>query len=84
MKLHKLYLLPELHDRGLGSRLLQQVEGEVRTGGARRLILSVNKRNIKAITAYKRNGFVIVESVVTDIGNGFVMDDYIMAKDWSA
>jgi hypothetical protein len=27
---------------------------------------------------------VIVESVVTDIGNGFVMDDYIMAKDWSA
>jgi GNAT superfamily N-acetyltransferase len=84
MKLHKLYLLPEMQGRGLGSRLLQQVEGEVRTGGARRLILSVNKRNTKAITAYKRNGLVIVESVVTDIGNGFVMDDYIMAKDWSA
>jgi ribosomal protein S18 acetylase RimI-like enzyme len=66
---------------GLGSRLLQHVEGEVRTGGARRLILSVNKCNTKAITAYKRNGFVIVESVVTDIGNGFVMDDYIMAKE---
>ena len=81
MKLHKLYLLPEMQGRGLGSRLLQQVEGEVRTGGARRLILSVNKRNTKAITAYKRNGFVIVESVVTDIGNGFVMDDYIMAKE---
>jgi RimJ/RimL family protein N-acetyltransferase len=60
---------------------LQQVEGEVRTGGARRLILSVNKRNTKAITAYKRNGFVIVESVVTDIGGGFVMDDYVMARD---
>ena len=80
MKLHKLYLLPELHGRGLGSRLLQHVEREVRAGAGRRLILSVNKRNTKAITAYQRNGFVIADSVVTDIGNGFVMDDYIMAK----
>ena len=80
MKLHKLYLLPELHGRGLGSRLLQHCEREVRAGGARRLILSVNKRNAQAIAAYKRNGFVIAESVVTDIGGGFVMDDYIMAK----
>ena len=81
IKLHKLYLLPELHGRGLGSRLLQHVEREVRAGEGRRLILSVNKRNAKAIAAYQRNGFRIVESVVTDIGNGFVMDDYIMAKE---
>ena len=46
----------------------------------RRLILSVNKRNARAIAAYKRNDFAVAESVVTDIGGGFVMDDYIMAK----
>ncbi len=84
MKLHKLYLLPEMHGRGLGSLLLQHVEREVRAGAGRRLILSVNKRNAKAITAYKRNGFVTADSVVTDIGSGFVMDDYVMAKDLSA
>ena len=83
MKLHKLYLLPEMHGRGLGSRLLQHVERKVRAGAGRRLILSVNKRNTKAITAYRRNGFVIAESVITDIGGGFVMDDYIMAKEFA-
>ena len=53
MKLHKLYLLPELHGRGLGSRLLQHAELEVRRLDGRRLILSVNKRNAKAIATYK-------------------------------
>jgi len=84
VKLHKLYLLPGMHGRGLGSRLLRHVERKVRVGGGRRLILTVNKHNAKAIATYQRNGFFIADSVVAEIGNGFVMDDYVMAKDWSA
>jgi GNAT superfamily N-acetyltransferase len=80
-KLHKIYLNPGWQGRGLGSLLLQHCEGEVRKLGAQRLILSVNKRNAKAIAAYQRNGFAIAESVVTDIGGGFVMDDFIMVKE---
>lgn len=81
MKLHKLYLRPEWHGRGLGSRLLKHCEAEAARFGAHRLILSVNKRNARAITAYQRNGFAIAEAVVTDIGGGFVMDDFIMVKE---
>jgi diamine N-acetyltransferase len=84
IKLHKLYLLPELHGRGWGSLLLRHVEEEARSRLAHQLVLSVNKQNSKAIAAYERNGFVIVEAVVTDIGGGFVMDDYVMAKDLPA
>ncbi len=81
MKLHKCYLLPEMHGRGLGSLLLQHCERDVRQLGARRLVLAVNKRNTKAVAAYQRNGFTVAESVVTDFGAGFVMDDFIMAKE---
>jgi hypothetical protein len=40
----------------------------------------VNKRNASAIAAYRKHGFDVRESVVKDIGGGFVMDDYIMEK----
>lgn len=81
MKLHKCYLLPEFHGRGLGTRLLQYCEAESRRLGAHRLILAVNKHNAKAVAAYQRNGFKVAASVITDFGAGFVMDDYIMAKE---
>jgi hypothetical protein len=47
---------------------------------ATRLRLRVNKRNAAAIRSYLRSGFVFQEDVVTDIGSGFVMDDYVMEK----
>jgi len=80
VKLHKCYLLPELHGCGFGSRLLQHCEREARGLGARQLILTVNKQNTKALTAYQRNGFTVAEAISVDIGGGFVMDDYMMTK----
>jgi len=82
-KVYKLYLLPEFHGRGLGSRLLQHCEAEARRLGARELRLEVNKRNLRPLACYQRNGFKIIQSVVTDFGAGFFMDDYVMAKDLS-
>ena len=80
-KLHKLYLDTDRHGRGFGSMLLHHCEREAGKLGARRLMLTVNKRNGKAIAAYQRNGFSIGDSVVADIGGGFAMDDFVMAKD---
>jgi len=77
IKLHKLYVHPERQRRGIGGALLKHVERECK---GRTLMLTVNKRNHKAIAAYKKHGFVIRDSVVVDIGGGFVMDDYVMAK----
>ena len=77
-KLHKLYLLPSHHGRGLGSLLIRHVIDTMKKRGFATLVLNVNKRNAAAIAAYRRNGFVTREEVVIDIGGGFVMDDYVM------
>jgi GNAT superfamily N-acetyltransferase len=79
-KLDKLYVLPEWHCRGVGRRLIEAVEASARADGAATLVLNVNKHNAGSIAAYARCGFVVREEVVVDIGEGFVMDDYVMAK----
>ena len=78
MKLDKLYLDQDWHGRGLGSLLLQYVAARSRQQGCEWLQLAVNKHNHLAMRAYRRNGFVVAESVCQDIGNGLLMDDYLM------
>ena len=80
VKLHKLYLAPKYHGQGFGTLLLRHCENEARRNGAQVMTLNVNKQNSQAIAVYKRNGFSITQSVVNDIGHGFVMDDYVMNK----
>jgi ribosomal protein S18 acetylase RimI-like enzyme len=60
--------------------LLGHVEDIARSGAFKVLFLTVNKTNAKAIAAYRKNGFSVREPVIVDIGGGFVMDDYVMAK----
>ena len=81
VKLDKLYVHPERQRRGLGSRLLGHIEARARRDGYRLVYLQVNRRNVNAIGAYARNGYAVTEAIVTDIGGGFVMDDYVMAKE---
>lgn len=80
MKLHKLYLLPEYHGRGIGSRALTEVEQVAKQHNSATLVLNVNRHNHKAITAYERAGWHVAEEVTVDIGGGYIMDDYVMAK----
>lgn len=79
-KLDKLYVDVRRHGTGIGRALIAHVEAAARRDGARALILNVAKKNVKAIAAYRANGFAVREATVVDIGAGFFMDDYIMAK----
>jgi len=80
MQVHKLYIHPKFQRMGYGSALLRYVEEEAVQNGYQHLVLAVNKNNVKAISAYLKNGFAVTESISVDIGNGFRKSDYIMKK----
>lgn len=76
-KLHKLYVLPSAHGKGVGKILINEVFNQVKNAGGSALQLNVNKHN-KAKDFYLKGGFTIKESVKLDIGEGYFMDDYVM------
>lgn len=78
-KLHKLYVLPDTHGKGVGKLLINEVVNLAKRAGGVSLELNVNRDN-KATTFYEKAGFTVKETVNLDIGNGFFMNDYIMQK----
>jgi ribosomal protein S18 acetylase RimI-like enzyme len=80
MKLGQLYVLESHRGMGLGRFMLSHVESLARDLGRRVLFLQVNKQNTTAIGFYRAAGFEVIRDAVFEIGGGFVMDDYVMAK----
>jgi ribosomal protein S18 acetylase RimI-like enzyme len=78
-KLHKLYVLPEAHGRGVGRALVDAVTEIAQRHGNPALLLNVNRQNV-AIRFYRRLGFEVITEENIPIGNGFLMEDYIMEK----
>lgn len=80
MKLEQLYLRSSLHGKGLGTMMMRHILARAAALGRTVVMLQVNKNNEGAIAVYRRWGFRIRHAVIVDIGQGFVMDDYIMEK----
>ncbi|MFY0254402.1 GNAT family N-acetyltransferase [Chitinophaga sp. 30R24] len=78
-KLHKIYLDPNYQGKGVGKLLLLQVAEQVKDLGAAILELDVNRFN-KAKQFYEKQGFTVYKEKDTDIGNGYLMEDYVMRK----
>ena len=76
--LSKLYLLKENRGKGYASGAFEQLILYCKDNDLKSIYLTVNKHNEHTIAVYKKRGFEIIDTQVADIGNGFVMDDYIM------
>jgi len=76
-KLHRIYFLKEAQGKGLGKKALNFIKEEVKKIGDKRITLAVNKNN-QAKSFYESQGFKVYDEGVFDIGNGYVMDDYLM------
>lgn len=76
----KIYLLASQRGKHYTSPVMSFYEIKCMGTGLRAMYLTVNKYNEQAIAVYKAKGFEVIDSVETDIGEGFIMDDYIMEK----
>ncbi len=76
--LSKLYIKKDFRNLGCGKLAFNKIKQIALEYGKNKIQLTVNKNNINTIKAYEKWGFKQIDSVVTDIGSGFVMDDYIM------
>lgn len=77
----KVYVKKDKRKMGYGKALLSFAEKRAGQLHMRDMYLTVNKNNLNAVNVYKAYGFILTDSVVTDIGSGYVMDDYIFAKE---
>lgn len=75
--LDKYYLAEKFRGKGLGRLIIDHLKIFCSENSLKQISLNVNKYN-KTIAIYEKLGFINHRSEVNDIGNGYVMDDYVM------
>lgn len=78
-KLHKIYIRPDIQRKNIGSFLLSEIEKIARENKQHTIFLNVNRNN-NARYFYEKMGYKITESVDIEIGEGYLMEDYVMHK----
>ena len=78
-KIHKVYLLPETQGKGYGKIVFDLIEELALKNNSTALLLNVNRFNT-ALNFYKKVGFDVKEEVDIEIGNGYLMEDFVMEK----
>ena len=76
----KIYLKSDERGKHYASRVFEFYTQLCIERGFSAMYLTVNKYNELAIRAYVGKGFETIDSVETDIGEGFIMDDFVMQK----
>lgn len=75
--LSKLYIRKDYRGKGYGRKAFNAINEIARELELPKIRLTVNKYNFATVCAYEKLGFVRIGSEETDIGNGYIMDDYI-------
>ena len=76
-KIHKLYISPHYQRMGVGKAMVDFVTEQALQANNSALFLNVNKHNNKAIGFYNKHHFQLIKEEEIDIGEGFIMDDYV-------
>ena len=78
--LSKIYVLSSCRGKKIAKNAMRFIEEKAKNNQLKYIRLTVNIHNTNSIKAYEKMGFVNSGPTVADIGNGFIMDDYLMIK----
>ncbi len=78
--LSKIYVQSSVRGKGIGKFMIEFLQQKAIKLNLESISLTVNKQNTIAIKAYEKMGFDKIESLVVNIGGGFVMDDFLFEK----
>jgi len=73
--LNKFYINQQIAAKGLGGQAFEALKKQI---APRKITLTVNRQNFKSINFYFKNGFKIDRVADFDIGDGYVMNDFVM------
>lgn len=76
--LSKLYVDEEFRGKGIGKYMFGKIIEICKMRKLNKIWLTCNRHNTNTLAIYKHLGFQTVREEVTDIGNGYVMDDFVL------
>ena len=76
--LSKIYIGKNYRHKGVGTAAFEFIKKFAKENNYKTIKLTVQKDHENSISAYIKWGFKTVDAIVANIGNGFVMDDYVM------
>ena len=74
--IHKFYIQAKQQGKGAGKEVFQKLLDII--SPVKTIRLTVNRKNYKSINFYFKNGFVIEKVEDFDIGEGYLMEDFVM------
>lgn len=80
LRIHKIYLSPHIQGRGIGRKFILFIEQLASQKGLIQLHLNVNRFNT-AVDFYKYIGFSVIKTEDNEIGQGYLMEDFVMVKE---
>lgn len=79
--LSKLYVRKDQRGHGYARQLFNETVKLAKSLNIHAIYLTCNKFNEHSLAVYDQMGFHTIDAVQTEIGSGFIMDDYIMQYD---
>ena len=78
-RIHKIYVLPKAQGKNIGKSMINYISEMAILKGNNILNLNVNRFN-NAVNFYEKLNFTKTKTEDIDIGNGYLMEDFVMEK----